>query len=52
MRRIAVFQLIPGTEVSELDTAIFTREFAAKGQEEVFERVSDVNQVDGLRQSG
>ncbi len=35
LRRIVVLQLIPGNEVGELDSAIVTRGFAAKRQQEV-----------------
>ncbi len=38
LRRIVIFQFIPGNELSELDPAIVTREFAAKRQEEILKR--------------
>jgi hypothetical protein len=38
LRRVVVLQLIPRNELCELDPAIVTREFAAKRQEEIFER--------------
>ncbi|QPN59278.1 hypothetical protein H8F24_14690 [Synechococcus sp. CBW1002] len=36
--RVVVLQLIPGNELSKLDPAIVTREFAAKRQEEILKR--------------
>jgi hypothetical protein len=38
LRRVVILQLIPRNELSQLDSAIVTGEFAAKRQEEVFER--------------
>jgi len=38
LRRVVVLKFIPRNELSQLDSAIITREFAAKRQKKVFER--------------
>ena len=38
LSRVIILQLIPRNELSQLDPAIVTREFAVKRQKEVFER--------------
>jgi hypothetical protein len=38
LRRVVIFQVIPGDEFGQLDPAVMTRELAAKWQEEIFKR--------------
>jgi hypothetical protein len=38
LRGVVIFQVFPGHEFGQLDPAVITREFAAKGQEEVLKR--------------
>jgi hypothetical protein len=38
LRRKVIFQVVPGDELCQLDPAVITGEFAAKGQEEIFKR--------------
>jgi hypothetical protein len=38
LRRIFIFQVIPGDEFCQLDPAVISGEFAAKWQEDIFKR--------------